>query len=225
MKRIFLPVLFTVLLSAFFSCSVLRGYTLNEQDAAAAIRQLLQIGTREGNLTGAFNKEMIRATVFPESLRKALNTLDQLGLTSEVDRFTTTMSVAAEQTATKSVPIFVSGISNMRLTDAMRIVKSGGTAATDYLRASVGDSLRRSITPVMQSALDEYKLNEQWKKLMTPIQSLVGNKLNLDLSNLMAGAVSEVMFQKIAEKELEIRRRASARTTPLLQRVFSRNWE
>ncbi len=40
----------------------------------------------------------------------------------------------------------------------------------------------------------------------------------------MAGAVSEAMFRKIAEREMQIRADAAARTTPLLQKVFSRNW-
>jgi hypothetical protein len=112
----------------------------------------------------------------------------------------------------------------MKMTDAMRIVKSGGTGATDYLRTSVGDSLRRSISPVMQQALNEYKLYDQWNELIKPVKGLSGNRLNLDLSNLMAGAVSEAMFQKIEEKEKQVRADAAARTTPLLQKVFSRNW-
>jgi len=112
----------------------------------------------------------------------------------------------------------------MKLTDAMRIIKSGGTSATDYLRANVGDSLRRSITPVMQSALNEYNLNAQWDKIIKPVQSLTGNRFNLDLANIMAGMVSEKMFQNIAEKERQVRTNAAARTTPLLQKVFSRNW-
>jgi hypothetical protein len=40
----------------------------------------------------------------------------------------------------------------------------------------------------------------------------------------MAGAVSEAMFRKIAEKEQEVRNNASARNTTLLQKVFSRDW-
>ena len=225
MKKFFVPILLALVLPASFSCSTLRnGYVLSEQDAANAIRQLLQIGAKDGSLTGAFSKEMIMSTLFPEPVSKVLNTLNQLGLTNEIDRFTTTLSTAAEKTATNSVPIFVSGISNMKLIDAMRIIKNGGTSATDYLRASVGDSLRRSITPVMQAALNEYKLNEQWEKITRPVQSITGNRLNLDLANLMAGIVSEKMFQKIAEKELEIRANAAARTTTLLQKVFSRNW-
>ncbi len=225
MKKLFLPILLSILLPLSFSCSTLKnGYVLNEMDAANAIRQLLQLGTRDGGISGAFSKEMILATVFPEPMRKALNTLNQLGLTNEIDRFTTTLSSAAEKTATNSVPIFVDGINNMKLTDAMRIIKSGGTSATDYLRANVGDSLRRSITPVMQSALNEYNLNAQWDKIIKPVQSLTGNRFNLDLANIMAGMVSEKMFQNIAEKERQVRTNAAARTTPLLQKVFSRNW-
>jgi hypothetical protein len=167
----------------------------------------------------------VMATLFPESMRKTLNTLNQLGLTGEIDRFTTTLGTAAEKTATASVPIFISGINNMKFTDAMRIIKNGGTSATEYLRSSVGDSLRRAITPAMKTALNEYKLNEQWEKIIKPAQVLVGNKLNLDLANLMAGMVSEKMFQQLELKEKEVRSTASARTTTLLQKVFSRNWQ
>lgn len=217
-----------LLIPTLFSCAGARfgNYRLTEQDAVSAIRQMLQLGTRESNFKGAFTKEVVLSSIFPESVTKVLNTLNTLGLTTEVDRFTTTLSTAAEQSAERAVPIFVSGINNMQFTDAMRIVKNGGTAATDYLRIAVGDSLRRSLRPVMQTAVDEYKLNEQWKKVVEPVQGVLGSKrLNLDLPTLMAGMVSEAMFRKIAEKEVEVRSQAAARTTPLLQKVFSRDWK
>ena len=226
MKKLIIPILFALLLPVTYSCSSTRfgGYTLNERDAADAIRQLLQIGARDGLSSGAFSKETIMSAVFPESVKKVLNTMGQLGLTTEVDRFTTTLGTAAEKTAAKSIPIFVSGISSMSFTDAMRIIKNGGTSATDYLRSSIGTNLRTSITPVMQEAINEYKLNEQWDKIMQPLKGVLGSKFNLDLANLMAGVVSEKMFQKIEEKEREIRANANARTTTLLQKVFSKNW-
>lgn len=227
MKKLFIPLLFAFLLPVSFSCSSMRfgSYNLTEADAASAIREMLSLGANQSNLSGAFSKEAVMATLFPESMRKTLNTLNQLGLTGEIDRFTTTLGTAAEKTATASVPIFISGINNMKFTDAMRIIKNGGTSATDYLRTSVGDSLRRAITPAMKTALNEYKLNEQWEKIIKPAQVLVGNKLNLDLANLMAGMVSEKMFQQLELKEKEVRSTASARTTTLLQKVFSRNWQ
>ncbi len=223
MKRIVLPLLFAFIIPASFSCSTLKGYLLNEQDAAAAIRQLLEIGSRDG-AAGMFSKDAIMTAIFPEALRKTLNTLQQLGLTNEIDRFTTTLGTAAEQTATRSVPIFIGAIGNMKFSDAIRIVKNGGTSATDYLRSSVGTELRNSIKPVMGDALKEYKLNEQWEKIIKPARALVGDKLNLDLATVMAGIVSEKMFQKMEQKETQIRTDAAARTTPLLQKVFSRNW-
>jgi hypothetical protein len=112
----------------------------------------------------------------------------------------------------------------MSITDAMQIIKNGGTSATDYLRKNTGTQLRESIRPVMKAALDEYKLNDQWEKIMKPAQSALGNKFNLDLANLAAGMVSEKMFQKIEEKEKQVRTDAAARTTSLLQKVFSKNW-
>jgi hypothetical protein len=225
MKKIFIPVLLALVLPLFFSCSnFLAGYRLNESDAAAAIRQLLQLGAKEGSLAGSFSKDAIMSTIFPEPVKKVLTTLNQLGLTSEVDRFTTTLSTAAEKTAAASVPIFTSSINNMKFNDAMRIIKNGGTSATDYLRTTAGDSLRRAINPIMQATIDEYKLKDEWERIIKPVKGIAGNRLNLDMANLMAGLVSEAMFRKIAEKETEVRNNASARTTTLLQKVFSRNW-
>lgn len=223
MKKILLPILFAFVLPVTFSCASLKSYVLNEQDAASALKQMLQLGA-QSSLTGAFSKDAVMAALFPESMRKTLNTLQTLGLTPEIDRFTTTLGTAAEQTATRSVPIVVKGITNMSFTDAIRIVKSGNTSATDYLRSNIGSELRGEIRPVMQQALNEYKLEDQWKKIIQPAQALVGNKLNLDLPNLMAGLVAEKMFQQLEAKEKDIRTNASARTTSLLQKVFSRNW-
>jgi len=225
MKKLFLPILLIILLPLTYSCgsSRLAGYTLNENDAASAIRQLLQLGVRGNSLTGAFSKETILSTLFPTPVKNVLNTLNTLGLTNEIDRFTTTLSTAAEK-ASASVPIFENSINNMRFTDAMRIIKNGGTSATDYLRASTGDSIRRSIRPIMEAAINEYKLNDQWNDITRPAKAMAGNKLNLDLANLMSGIVTETMFRKIAEKETQVRQDANARTTPLLQKVFSKNW-
>ena len=221
MKKILLPILLIFVLSFNYSCSTLRSlYTLNQTDAASAIRQLLSLGARDKDLSGAFSKENVLATLFPGSVHNVLNTLNTLGLTNEIDRFTTTLSTAAEKSATASIPIFENSINNLKFSDAIRIVKNGGTAATDYLRSSAGDTLRSSIRPVMQSALDEYKLNEEWNKIVAPAKAIAGNKLNLDLATLMAGAVSEAMFRKIAEKEALVRKDASARSTLLLQKVF-----
>jgi len=225
MKKVFLPLLFVILLPLTYSCGSLRnGYMLNERDAANAIREMLQLGASNNNLTGAFNRDAILNSLFPESVSKAVNVLNMLGMTKEIDRFTNTLASAAESSAQTSVPIFVNSINRMSFTDAIRIIKDGGTSATDYLRSNVGQELRASLRPSMQAAIDEYKLNDQWNKLVKPAQSIFGSKFNPDLSNIMSTLVADAMFRKIAEKEAQVRSEATARTTPLLQKVFSRTW-
>ncbi|WP_165871550.1 DUF4197 domain-containing protein [Flaviaesturariibacter flavus] len=220
-KIVFLLMLFLPLAYSCGSASKL-NYVLTEQDAADAIRQLLQIGTREGSVGNAFSKQNIINTVFPENVAKVLNTLNNLGLSQDLDRFTTTLSSAATTSVERSVPVFANAITGMRLGDAINLVRSGSpTAATDFLKANTQTQLRSTLTPVMAAALDEYKLNAMWADLIKPIKNTgVGSRLNLDLNNLMAIAVTDAMFRKMAEKETEIRNNASARTTPLLQRVF-----
>ena len=223
MKKIitFCLLCFTLLLS---SCGSVKNL-FTAQDAEMAIREMLSVGsTTGGNVLGKkgmISKETLISALFPEELKPVLNTLETLGLGKEVNRFSAILGTAAEATAEKSVPVFLLGIKKMNIKDAVGIVKNGGTAATDYLRKTIGDSLRRAITPAMLNALEEYKLVGEWKKITAPAQLFAGNKINLDLGNLMSGLVANLMFNKIAEKEIEIRTKAAARTTNLLQKVFS----
>ena len=71
-----------LVLPAGFSCSALKNATLTEADAANALRQMLEIGVRQG-VQGSFSKDAVMATLFPESMRKTLNTLQQLGFASD----------------------------------------------------------------------------------------------------------------------------------------------
>jgi Protein of unknown function (DUF4197) len=222
MKKI---ILFTAIISTFIlmGCGNLKNI-FSATDATSAIKELLSFGTEHGgNLlgkNGAFGKQTIMESLLPGDLGKVLNTLETLGLSSEINRFSTTLSTAAEKTAEKSVPIFLQGIKKMDIGDAIKIVKNGGTAATDFLQHTIGDTLRKAITPTINNALDEYKITKQWNDLVGPAKLLLGDKLNIDLGNLMSGLVAKMMFAKIAEKEIEIRTKAEARKTDLLQRVF-----
>lgn len=225
MKKIFLHILLSITL-IFSSCDVLKNAASNiltEREAITAIRELLTIGANGNTL---ISKDALLNAILPKDVSSVLQKLQQLGLSKEIDRFTNTLTSAATQTATNSIPVFVNGIKRMNITDAIGIVKNGGTAATDYLRNTVGDELRTTVTPIMKTALDEYKITQEWDKLVAPAKVVLGNKvnLNLNLDNLLAGVVTNAMFSKIAEQEVVIRTKAEARTTPTLQRVFGRDW-
>ncbi len=221
-----------LLMATFFlsGCSTLRNVFLSESDASSAIREALILGVNNGSSVlgqkGAFGKDLILNAILPQDLQKVVRTLDQLGFTPQLNRFTTTLENATVETVTKSTPIFLSGIRQLTIRDAVTLVKNGGTSATDYLRRSVGDTLHRAVTPIMRNMLDQYNISQEWNKLVSPAKLLLGNKveLNLGLDNIMALLVVNQMFKKIEEQEVAVRTNAQARTTPLLQQVFGRDW-
>jgi hypothetical protein len=222
MKKIFSLLLFTSIFFSF-SCNTVKQL-FSADDATGAIKELLSFGTQYGgdllSQKNALSKENILQSILPGDAGKILSTLETLGLSSEVSRFSNTLATVAEKSAEKSVPIFLQGIKNMGFKDAVGIVKNGGTSATDYLRSSIGDTLRKAITPGINSGLEEYKLVSQWNNLVGPAKIFLGDKLNLDLGNLLSGVVANMMFNKIAEKEMAIRNKATERKTALLQKVF-----
>jgi hypothetical protein len=221
-KNFAIVVLISSILTAGCGCKSV-AYLLTKGDAEAAIRQMLNIGA-EGNTL--ISKDQLMQAILPGNTAEILQKVQQLGLSSEVDKFTNTLTSAANETASQSIPIFAMGIKKMDIGDAIGIVKNGGTAGTDFFRRTVGDTLRRAVRPVMKTALDKYNITREWDKLVAPARLLMGNRLNLnlDIDNLLAGVVTNAMFSKIADREREIRSRSEARTTPLLQRVFGRDW-
>ena len=208
---------------ALGSCNSLKSlFTVS--DAEVAIRELLSSGTVYGGkaaaIKGLISKESLLSSFFPEDIRKILATAEGLGFGPQINRFSTTLGSAAANTAERSVPVFLLGIKRMKIRDAVGIVRNGGTACTDYLRVTIGDTLRRAIAPVMDSVLEEYHLVGEWNKLVAPVQLFAGNRINLDLGYLMSGLVTSLMFSKIAEKETAIRTKVQERGSVLLRRVF-----
>ncbi len=231
MKKIVVA-LFAASALGLSGCSTLQSLTniLSEGDATNAIKEALMIGSNFGANSlaqkGSFSKDILLKAILPQEVQKVVQTLDRLGLTTELNRFTNTLDNAAIDAASKSAPIFIDGIRHMSIRDAIGIVKNGGTAATDYLRRSVGDSLRGAVAPVMRSALNEYRIAQEWDKLVGPAKILLGNRagLNLNLENILAIIITNEMFSKIEQQEISIRTNAQARTSATLQRVFGKDW-
>lgn len=225
MKRITLILLisFGMMFSSCDTIQKIAGNVLTEQDAINGIKELLTIGS---NGNALISKDALMSAILPKDVTTVLQRLQQLGLSKDIDKFTNTLTTAASQTATNSIPVFVSGIKRMNITDALNIVKNGGTAATDYFRNTIGTELRTTVTPIMKTALDQYNVTKEWDKLVAPAKMVLGDKvkLNLNLDNLLAGVVTNAMFNKIAEQEVAIRTKAEARTSPTLQKVFGRDW-
>lgn len=209
--------------SFFFSgCAELKNL-LTEGDVSAGLKEALIQGITKGGSDARngslFSSQNILSAVLPENAVKVINTLNTLGMGGEITRFTNTVTSAASKSAQDAVPVFITGIRSMNIRDAVGILGGGYNAATNYLRTNIGDSLRQAIRPNVEAALAEYKVQDQFNALLAKIP--FGNKPNVDLSGFLAQQVAAQMFKEVEQEEYKIRTDVAARTTPLLQRVFS----
>ena len=220
----FLVVLVALSGSLFTGCDVVKSI-LGEADIAGGLREALINGVMQGKNSASngslFNGTNILNGVLPESAVKIIKTLETLGLASEVTRFQNTVTSAATRSAEKSVPVFINGIRNITFKDAVAILGGGYNAATNYLRNSIGDSLRNAIKPEIASVLTEYKLPQTLGDIAGKDLPVIGKqKLNIDFTNVLAQLVANQMFKEIEATEYKIRTDLNARTSTLLQRVF-----
>ena len=206
----------------FSGCGTLKSLLSGDDIAAGLKEALIQGITKGGNDArngSLFSSSNILSSVLPESAVKVINTLNTLGMGGDITRFTNTVTSAAGKSAESAVPIFISGIQRMNIRDAVGILGGGYNAATNYLRTSIGDSLRQAIKPQVAVALEEYKAQEGFNALVSKLP--FGNKPNIDLASIVAQQVANQMFKEVEQEEYRIRTDVAARTTPLLQRVFS----
>ncbi|MCW5912503.1 MAG: DUF4197 domain-containing protein [Cyclobacteriaceae bacterium] len=158
---------------------------------------------------------------FPPDVKKVENSLRQLGLGSEVDRFVMTLNRGAEEAAKEAKPIFISAIRQMTIEDAWGILKGDSVAATQYLQRTTTAQLKEKFAPVVQNALDKVNATKYYSDIVNRYNNIpLVQKVNPDLNDYATDKAIEGLFTMIAKEEKNIRQDPLARTTDLLKRVF-----
>lgn len=236
MKKLFLP---SVLLLAFFfcfsSCDTLgqistggisnNGSTPTNSEIGSGIRQALQIGITDGvkqvsAVNGYFDNPMIRI-VFPPAAAKVENTLRDIGLGSLCDKVELSLNRAAENAAKQATPIFLNALKQMTLGDAMNILTGPDTAATAYFKRTTTAQLAQQFRPIISSSLNQVNATKYWSDVTNQYNKIPFVKpVQTDLTAYVTQQAINGLFVVIGQKEKQIREQFSARTTPLLQKVF-----
>ncbi|MFD1257263.1 DUF4197 domain-containing protein [Mucilaginibacter terrae] len=193
----------------------------------SGIRQALEVGTDKSvsqlsGLNGFFGNAAVKL-LFPPEAQKAENTLRKLGFNKLCDDVILSLNRAAEDAAGKAKPIFVSAIKQMTLQDVTDILLGGSKdAATNYFKRVTTSQLTEQFKPVIHTSLSKVGATKYYSQLATQYNKipLTFNKLNPDLDGYVTQKAIDGLFYRIALEELSIRSNLSARTTPLLQKVF-----
>ncbi|MEN2401066.1 DUF4197 domain-containing protein [Flavobacterium sp. MC2016-06] len=195
-------------------------------DIASGLKEALNKGITEqvSKLTavdGFYKNEAVKI-LMPEELQKVDATLRKIGLGSLADEGIKVLNRAAEDAVKEATPIFVSAVKNMSFTDAKNILLGNDSAATSYLQGTTTTALYGKFNPVIKSSFEKVGADVVWKNIITKYNSIpLVKKVNPDLTDYTTNQALVGVFKMIAVEEKDIRTNISARTSPLLQKVFA----
>lgn len=231
----FLMKKFTIVFTVLFltSCAEMQqvinqlpGTTVTDADIAAGLRQALDLGIQRqvSKLTaedGFYKNELVKI-LLPEELQKVDKGLRAVGLGSLADQGLLLMNRAAESAVKEATPIFINAIKEMRFADARNILLGPDNAATNYLIDKTQTALYQKFQPIIQSSFARVGADQVWNNIISRYNSIpLTTDVNPNLTDYVTAKALEGVYTMIALEEKAIRNNAAARTTAVLQRVFS----
>ncbi|QOI95998.1 MAG: DUF4197 domain-containing protein [Flammeovirgaceae bacterium] len=201
---------------------------LTTAEVAEGLKEALINGISKGSdlvsqLDGYFKNPEIKIP-FPPDVKKVENTLRDIGLGGEVDKFIMTLNRGAEDAAKEAKPIFISAIKSMTIEDAWGILKGDQDAATQYLKRTTSAQLVEKFKPVIQNSLNKVNATKYYSDLVTRYNKIpTVEKVNPNLDDYATNKAIDGLFLMIAKEEKSIREDPVARTTDLLKKVFGYN--
>jgi len=207
------------------SASNTTGQGLSEDKIVKGLKEALALGTKKSTenaskIDGYFKNPLIKIP-FPKEAAEMEKTLKSLGMSKQVDTFIKTMNRAAEDAAVKATPIFINAITNMSITDGIKILRGGENAATLYLLNSTNTGLTKEFKPVIQKSLQKVEITKYWNPLVKRYNQVpMVKKMNPNLDDYVTNKAIEGLFKMIAQEENKIRKDPQARVTDLLKDVF-----
>lgn len=200
---------------------------LSSLDISNGLKQALELGVSQGvdllsKKNGYYDNNLVKI-LLPEQLQKVDKTLRQIGLGSLADQGIKLLNTAAEDAVNEAKPIFINAIKNLTFSDAAAILAGNKDAATQYLQKTTTSQLVNAFSPKIKASLDKVGANEIWSQIMSKYNAIpFVNQVNADLTGYVTEKAIDGLFLQVAQKEEDIRTNISARTTPLLQKVFSK---
>lgn len=199
---------------------------LSEQTVVAGLKQALEVGTENAvfktNKTGGFSNNPLIKIMVPDQFSDVATKVRQIGLGSYVDKFELQMNRAAEQASGEAKQVFFSVISGMTVQDAWGILRGGENAATQYFKTKTERQLEQKFAPIINNNMQKVGFYSDYRRLLNTYDNIpFTDKPNLDIEEYVMSETLDGLFTLVADEEAKIRRDPVARTTELLQKVFS----
>ncbi|QXV65851.1 DUF4197 domain-containing protein [Mucilaginibacter sp. 21P] len=197
----------------------------SQLEMSNGLKQALEIGTAQSadqlSAVDGFFKNAAVKILFPPEAQKVESTLRSIGLGKLADNVILSLNRAAEDAASQAKPIFVNAIKQMTIQDVTNILLGQQDAATQYFRRTTTAQLAANFRPVIQTSLNKVGATKYYGDAAAAYNRIpLVTKINPNITDYVTQKAIDGLFVVIAKEELNIRQNISARTTPLLQKVF-----
>ncbi len=198
---------------------------LTQVDASSGLKEALERGAKVavsqlGVANGFLSNDKVRIRL-PDVLERAAPVLRTVGRGQQLDDLTTAMNHAAENAVALAQPLLTQAITRMTLEDAVRILKGGDNAVTEYFSAQTRAPLTETFQPVVSKAVDKLSLARSYNDVASKASRLGlirGNAVTVQ-DHVTTRALDGLYFV-IGEEERRIRRDPAATGSAILKKVF-----
>lgn len=235
MKNYFVRYFFILTLTfSFVSCDTLQKLAgslpstggITSSEAAGGLKEALLMGMIQG--TGLLSKEdgffgnNLVKIPWPEEADFVKTAMEKIGMGDKVENVTKSLNRAAEKAAGEAVDVFVGSVKQMTFQDAMGILGGGDGAGTAYFQKATTGILTEKFRPIIESSLAGVNATKIWSDVIGIYNNIpfTNKKVEADLTAFVTRKALDGVFKMVEVKENEIRSKASARTSGLLQKVF-----
>ena len=197
----------------------------SESDAASAIRAALDRGSSAaiellGRNDGFLGNPKVRIPL-PGFLESAAKLMRATGQRKQVDELVTAMNRAAEQAVPLAGPLLRDAVKSMSVEDALRLVRGGDTAVTDFFAGKTREPLGVKFLPIVGQATERVALASKYDAVAGKAAGLGLMKTeDADLKRYVTRKALDGLYLVIGEEERKIRRDPVGTGSALLKRVF-----
>jgi hypothetical protein len=208
--------------------SILPGWVwaaASEGDAAVGIRAALERGAlaavaQLGKSDGFLGNPLVRIAL-PGYLNDAAKLMRSLGQGKKVDELVTAMNRAAEAAMPEAKSLFVSTIKAISVDDALKVVRGGNTAVTEYFAGRTRAPLGVKFLPIVTRATEKMQLADHYNAVANKAAGLglvKGDDANVQ-KHVTTKALDGLYFM-VGEEEKKIRADPVKTGSAILRKVF-----
>lgn len=209
------------------AASKLNGFLMNELIKIAAPPEVVDLKSALDNVAANPLVDVAFKAVAKERADSFLS--------NNMDDLVASINHAAEKGSEQAYPIFKKAITEMTITDGLKILQGGKTSATDYLREKTYKDLVAAFAEPIRSVVESGEVSRLWKPVAEKYnkvrpwvsgKSLAGytftgpEHVNEDLSEYITEKAMDGLFKLVAQEEAAIRENPKKYASGIIQKVF-----